>query len=99
MRVRDLCSSKVFFGGWVEKVDETTSTLEEVAPCRSMAMGRHWVALPSQRSMRGKLREAASGRAEAARILDEAPHDGRTRDHERKRRLAAGRRQPGTFLI
>ena len=39
--------------------------------------------------------EAASARAEAAgRILDEAPHDGRTRDHERKRRLAAaaGRR-------
>ena len=66
----------------VEKVDETTSTLEEVAPCRSMAMGRHRVALPSQRSMQGKLRdggrqrESRSSREDPRRSAPRRPHPG-----------------------
>ena len=40
-----------------------------------MAMGRHWVALPSQRSMQGKLRRLpdGNGRQRAAEILPKRP--------------------------
>ena len=65
---------------------ETTSTLEDRAPCRSMARGAgtgwpYLVRGPCGGNWGRQKRRSSS-------ILDEAPH-GRTRDHEPKRRLAA----------